>query len=460
MTTTLLWFRRDLRLHDNHALNWACENSESVLPVYIHAPDEEKPWAPGSASRWWLHNSLSELDKKLQLHGLRLNYFSGRSSEIISDLINETGASALVYNRLYEPHLIQRDHALENKLKQKIHIQAFESGLFFKPGSLLNKQQQPYKVFTPFYKKARPLIDTVYSHYAVETAASKLNKTRSVSVKNSITLEKLELLDKHQWHEKLHKVWTPGENTALESTELFLDSAIETYESNRDIPSSQGTSQLSPCLHFGEITPQQIFISMQAVLNGAYGHKAYQSAEIFLKQLLWREFAHHVLWHFPETTHQPMKPRFKNTFWRMNKKHLNLWTRGQTGVAIIDAGMKQLWQTGWMHNRVRMVVSSFLTKNLGINWIHGAQWFWETLVDADLANNTMGWQWIAGCGVDAAPYYRIFNPQTQTKRFDPELNYIDQWAPEHTELDSPSPMIDISTSRQSALERYKQYITD
>jgi deoxyribodipyrimidine photo-lyase len=238
-----------------------------------------------------------------------------------------------------------------------------------------------------------------------------------------------------------------------------MEDAITYYDTGRDIPSIEATSRLSPYLHFGEITPRQISRMIWPLLEGQRDSKTAQSAEVFLKQLVWREFAHNVLWHFPETATQPMDKRYKKSFWRTSKADYVAWTRGETGVPIIDAGMKQLWETGWMHNRVRMIVSSFLTKNLGLNWLQGANWFWDTLVDADLANNSMGWQWVAGCGVDAAPYYRVFNPNTKTKRFDTRFKYINTWLPEHNELDYPQPMIDLASSREQALDRYKQNIS-
>jgi len=458
MKTTILWLRRDLRLYDNAALNWACDNSSHVIPVYIHAAAEEQPWAPGGASRWWLHHSLLALDKKLQAYGLNLNFFSGDSNKVLSEIIAKTGADTLVFNKLYEPHLHRRDEALQQTLKH-VEIITFDSGLFFTPGTVLNNQQLPYRVFTPFYKKIRPLLDQLYHSYSVPSPVEGLKKLAPVTVDFALSLHALDLLDDHRWHEKLHEHWLPGEENALNLLEHFLDESVRDYQADRDIPSHEGTSRLSPYLHFGEITPQQIYISLWPLLEGAYRSGAMQSAEVFLKQLLWREFAHHVLWFFPHTSSQPMNPRYKKTFWRAHKNNFNLWTRGQTGIPIVDAGMKQLWQTGWMHNRVRLISSSFLTKNLGINWTEGAHWFWDTLVDADLANNSMGWQWVAGCGVDAAPYYRVFNPNTQTTRFDGAHKYINTWVPEHIELDYPAPIVDLASSREKALQRYKQNIT-
>lgn len=457
MKTTILWLRRDFRLHDNPALNWACENSDAVIAVYIYAADEEQPWAPGGASRWWLHHSLLGLEKKLQRHGLKLHYFSGSSPELLSQIIEQSGADALAFNRLYESHLFQRDLNVQQALKDKVEVYAFDSGLFFPPGTVLNNQQLPYRVFTPFYKKLRPQLTQLHND-AGEPSLNKFKTQVAPAINFSLSLAELDLLDKNNWHEKLHRHWQPGEDNAFALLEKFLDDPLRDYQTSRDIPSVSGTSSLSPYLHFGEITARQIYFALWPLLHGHADAVTTQSAEVFLKQLVWREFAHNVLWHFPQTATQPMDSRYKKSFWHANNRDLIAWQQGETGIPIIDAGMKQLWETGWMHNRVRMIVSSFLTKNLGISWNQGAAWFWDTLVDADLANNSLGWQWVAGCGVDAAPYYRIFNPATQTKRFDPAFKYINAWVPDHIEFDYPAPIVDLASSREMALQRYKQTI--
>ncbi len=454
-----MWFRRDLRIHDNAALDWACENSSAVIPVYIHSPDEEKPWAPGAASRWWLHHSLSSLQMKLADKGLKLHFYTGNSKDLIPNIIAEGKADCLVYNRLYEAHIHERDSRIEKKLKDRVEVVSFDSGLFFSPGTVLNNQQLPYRVYTPFYKKVRPLLSAAHFQRTSQSTDDSSKALESVSLTSGQSLKSLGLLDDHDWHEKLASHWLPGEDRAYELLDIFIDSTVDNYEIERDIPSIDATSRLSPYLHFGEITPQQIHIELWPLLEGERDARSTQSAEVFLKQLIWREFAHNVLWHFPDTATLPMNRRYKKTFWRSNKSDFDAWCKGETGIPIIDAGMKQLWETGWMHNRVRMIVSSFLTKNLGINWLDGANWFWDTLVDADLANNSMGWQWVAGCGVDAAPYYRVFNPNTQTRRFDNKFRYIDTWAPGHAELDYPHPMVDLASSRDEAIQRYKQYIS-
>lgn len=460
MSCTIIWFRRDLRLHDNPALHWACENSDQLIPVYIHAVEDEQAWAAGAASRWWLHHSLQRLEQALEQYGLPLYRFSGDSATQLSQIIQLSGANRLVFNRLYEPHLLKRDDQLSNQLTSLgVEVHSLHSGLFFQPGSILNQQGTAYRVYTPFYRKVRSMLEHTYDHYRPLNSHQLLQKMQPGKSLAKQANNTLNLLDGHAWHDKLHKHWQPGEHHAHEIVDHFIDQALEDYQQQRDIPSQEGTSKLSPYLHFGEINVPQIYIMLRPLLAGALGNRTMDAAERFLSQLIWREFAHHILWHYPHSTDQPMNTRFSNRFWRNNKKNFSRWCQGNTGVPIVDAGMKQLWETGWMHNRVRMIVASYLTKNLGIGWLQGARWFWDTLVDADLANNSMGWQWVAGCGVDAAPYYRIFNPLTQAKRFDVEAKYIDRWVPEHKTAEYFQPVVDLTASRKQALQRYKQHIS-
>ncbi|MFW2372209.1 MAG: cryptochrome/photolyase family protein [Gammaproteobacteria bacterium] len=460
MSCTILWFRRDLRLQDNPALHWACENSDRILPIYIHAPQEEQ-WAPGAASRWWLHHSLQQLEQALQEYDLALYRFSGDSGKLLAEISQISGATELVFNRLYEPHLAKRDEQLCHQLEQQgINIHSFHDGLFFQPGSILNKQDSPYRVYTPFYRNIRGRLEQSYSNYRPLNSHQQLQNLELETSLAKQADKTLSLCDEHPWHDKLHQYWQPGEQSGLEIMDRFIDQTLEDYIDTRDIPSLQGTSRLSPNLHFGELNVQQIYHMLQPLLAGSLGRRAMDAAERFLSQLIWREFAHHILWHYPHSSDKPMNSRFSNRFWCNNKKDFSRWTQGNTGVPLVDAGMKQLWETGWMHNRVRMVVASYLSKNLGISWLQGARWFWDTLVDADLANNSMGWQWVAGCGVDAAPYYRIFNPLTQARRFDSESTYIDRWLPEHNKQEVLDPMVDLTASREQALQRYKQHMNE
>jgi deoxyribodipyrimidine photo-lyase len=424
--------------------------------VYIDDPEQDNPWRAGAASRWWLHHSLQHLQQQLKKHGIELQLLQGDTLSTLALVLEQSHATQLVFNHLYEPYYRQQAIDLHARFADQVTLQAFDSGLLFKPGSVLNNQQRPYRVYTPFYKKLRPLLDQHYSHYRINIP--QFNGEKAAPLKQALSVSQLGLLDSHPWHEKFNPIWSPGEAGAHQALDKFLEQPVGYYQQQRDIPAVNGTSSLSASLHFGEITPQQIFISLQPLLHGNEPYIDKNSIETFIKQLLWREFAHHVLWHFPHTQNQPMDSRYNNSFWEKDEALLQRWQQGRTGIPIIDAGMRQLWQTGWMHNRVRMICSSFLSKNLGLHWLQGARWFWDTLLDADLANNSMGWQWVAGCGVDAAPYFRIFNPLTQSKRFDPENRYAQQWLDTDSYTVDAIPLVDLSTSREAALQRFKLYI--
>jgi len=456
----IVWFRRDLRLYDNPALHWACQHHRQVIPVYIHDNRPDQPWAPGSASRWWLACSLQQLERTLRGHGLALVKLSGDPASLLARVARAGQAQQLVFNRLYEPDTLRQDEHISRQLQaQGLRVQSFHSGLLLEPGNILNQQGGPYRVYTPFYRRARALLESRYQDYRPLDADKLLHRVQPVTAAERLSDPLFSVSEPHAWQDKLARHWQPGEKHGQHLLERLLEQSLADYPLQREVPALDGSSRLSAYLHFGEISPQQIFQLLQPLLTGSAGARLADGAEGFLRQLLWREFAHQVLWHFPHSSDRPLDQRYSSGFWRSNKKLLQRWTRGETGVPLVDAGMKQLWETGWMHNRVRMVAASFLTKNLGIHWLQGARWFWETLVDADLANNSMGWQWVAGCGVDAAPYYRIFNPQTQARRFDGESVYIDRWLPHHSQPDYPPPMVDLAASRQRALQRYKQRIS-
>lgn len=448
---TLLWFRRDFRLANNPALGFAQGRGGPITAIYIESDDLAREWAPGSASRWWCHHSLEVLAAQLAEQGIHLHFFKGDPARIIPALIKETGATAIAWNRLYEPGEIKLEDSVVKALEY-VEVKRFDSHLLFTPGTILNQQDQAYKVFTPFWKNARSRLE-VTGVSLVKSKKYQAAETEQPVFKSECKLTDLQLLDQHPWHEKLHHHWQPGEVAAHNQVKNFLKHTIDDYDQARDLPAIEGTSKMSPHLHFGEITPAQI---VHQLLQKDLLYSGSASVERFLTELGWREFAHHVLWHFPKSTNQPMYKKF-DRFWpkQANKKYLTAWQTGNTGIPLVDAGMRQLWESGWMHNRVRMIVGSFLTKNLGIHWLHGARWFWDTLVDADLANNSMGWQWVAGCGVDAAPYYRIFNPLTQQQRFDKDMAYVKQWVNE-IEDDDYKPIIDLAKSRETALNRYNQ----
>ncbi len=457
---TLVWFQRDLRIEDNLALNWAINRGTPIVAVFIHSPKEDAPWQIGPASSWWLHHSLKNLTDNLNQHGIQLRCFSGNSQQIIPELISKHEVDAVVWTNRHEPMRIKIENNIEKTLiKNQIIVKRVRDELLSAPDSFLTKTNQtPYKVFTPFYKRLRNELCITKDFEKISSQQWQACSSPATENKDS-GLDKLSLLGQNNWYHKLSAHWMPGENTASEKLNQFISDCLETYSVDRDFPSIQGTSALSPHLLFGEISPRQIFKVLSPFLT-FFHSKQSNNAESFLRQLIWREFARYILWHFPETTIKPMNAKFKSDFWASNKTLLSKWQQGQTGVEIIDAGMKQLLETGWMHNRVRMLSASFLTKNLGIPWQEGAKWFWDTLVDADLANNSMGWQWVAGCGVDAAPYFRIFNPYTQTKRFDKNKSYIKQWIDLKNSALSPQAIIDVKQSRADALLRYKHIIRD
>lgn len=463
MTTALLWFRRDLRLADNPALLAALAGCERVIPVYIDTPED----APnGAASRWWLHHSLAALDGELQRRGSRLLLRRGPALEVLRALIGTTGATHIYWNRVYEPALVARDSTIKQALRSHgIHVASSNALLLNEPWQLLKADGTPYRVFTPYWNAAQKRGFDLALHAAPHALPPVAPQWRGEP------LAALQLLPRIRWDSGLATHWQPGEAGAAEHLSAFLEQAIGHYAVERDRPDHAGTASLSPHLHFGEISPRRLLTLAQQHLSAQRHAGLTQNTESWLRQLLWREFAHQLLHHYPHTASRPLDARFERFPWRHDyREDLIAWQRGNTGIPIVDAGMRELWHTGWMHNRVRMVVASFLTKNLLIPWQEGAAWFNDTLVDADLANNTLGWQWVAGCGADAAPYFRIFNPVSQGEKFDPQGNYVRRWLPElsylperyiHQPWNAPQPpapyappLVDLKASRQRALAAY------
>jgi deoxyribodipyrimidine photo-lyase len=471
--TAIVWFRRDLRLADNPALLAGHAHANNIVPVFIYAPHEEAPWEPGAASNWWLHHSLAALQRELAARGSKLVIRRGDSLSVLQELITETGADAVFWNRLYEPAIIARDKMLKVALKADgLVAESFNAALINEPWTIQTDAGAPYKVFTPYWRKARRVLPEI----AVTAAPAAIAST-PVALE-SLDISALDLLPTLAWAEGFADVWTPGEAGGLERLDTFVASVLQDYAEGRNHPGRVATSKLSPHLHFGEVSPRQVAV---AVLQATAESAALDtSAEKYLAEIGWREFAHNLLYYFPETTEQPLYTKFHSFPWRdSNNADYRAWSAGSTGIPFIDAGMRELWQTGWMHNRVRMVVASFLTKNQMVSWREGASWFWDTLVDADLASNTLGWQWAAGCGADAAPFFRIFNPVRQGERFDTEGIYVRQWCPELSALTTkqlqqpwtvsaeqlgavgvilgenyPEPVIDLAQSRKDALEAY------
>jgi deoxyribodipyrimidine photo-lyase len=402
------------------------------VPVFVWAPPEEGDWPPGAASRWWLHHSLAALDTALRRHRSQLVLRTGPSGETLRLLAEETGAEAVVWNRRYEPAAIARDRDLKGRLRG---ARSFAGGLLREPWMVANRSGGPFQVFTPFWKALRSLGDP-------DDPLPEPRLHLPERLPDSVPLAELGLLPDVPWDAGLAQAWTPGESGAAAQLADFAARAAG-YAETRDLP-ARPTSRLSPHLHFGETSPRQVWRGVQAAAQAA--------AEPYLRQLAWREFAHHLLYHFPHTASAPLQHAFERLEWRDDPEGLRAWQQGETGFGLVDAGMRQLWRTGWMHNRARMVTASFLTKDLLIDWRHGARWFWDTLVDADLANNTLGWQWVAGSGADAAPYPRIFNPDTQAERFDPDAGYRDRWLAGPP----PQPIVDHADARRRALAAYRR----
>ncbi|MBS0262282.1 MAG: deoxyribodipyrimidine photo-lyase [Planctomycetes bacterium] len=426
---SLFWFRNDLRLTDNPALAAAIARGAPVIPVFIWAPEDEGDWPAGGATRWWQHHSLAELDSRLRVCGSRLTIRRGPASQIVPELARETGAQAVFWNRRYEPALTASDAQLKTDLKRLgLEVESHAANLLFEPWTIQTGGGTPFQVFTPFWRKCLAQPEPALPHPAPQALPA------PAKWPTTIPLDQLELLPRIPWDSGLRQAWRPGEAGALDELQRFLKQGVADYPVERDRPDHVGTSRLSPYLHFGEIGPRQIWHAVREFARRTAPREGDTVGEPYLRQLVWREFAFHLLYHFPQTPTAPLREAFNAFPWQTNRRALQAWQRGQTGYPYIDAGMRELWHTGWMHNRVRMATASFLVKDLLISWQEGARWFWDTLVDADLANNTLGWQWTAGCGADAAPYFRVFNPVTQATKFDPEGVYVRRWVPELAKL--------------------------
>lgn len=464
----IFWFRQDLRLADNPALTKAVQAGQ-VLPVYILDDETAGAHAMGAASRVWLHHSLLKLNQALQG---KLALFKGKADLILERLVANHPIKQIYYNRCYEPWHIARDAKIKTALEAKgVACHSFNASLLWEPWEIAKTNGGAYQVFTPFYTKGCLQAPAP----RVPLPAPK-NINLAAVPDQALPLDALGLLPKYVWGKSIMASWQAGEKAAYDVLYQFLRNGLTHYAQGRDMPAEPYVSRLSPYLHFGEISPNQVWYAAKNYADNVSAN----GLESFLKELGWREFSYYLLYHFPQLPDQNWQKKFDKFPWRNDGTALRRWQQGQTGIPIIDAGMRQLWQTGYMHNRVRMVTASFLVKNLMIDWRHGAQWFWDCLLDADLANNSASWQWVAGCGADAAPYFRIFNPITQAQKFDAEGKYIRQFVPEIAALPNrylfapwlapqailqqagivlgktyPAPIIDLAASRARALSAFQ-----
>ena len=468
----LLWLRNDLRFEDNSALAAAIRKGTSILPVFVWDPQSHGRWEPGGASKWWLHRALEDFSEGWKAKGGQLILRKGDSLTELHRLIEETGATRIFWNRRYEPRLREADAKIRQVLEQEgLEVRSCNASLLNEPDEVMNKAGNPFRVYTPYFNAVR-------ARFLPEPVVPDWSALRfSARFPISEPLESLGLLPNIPWFRGLESRWQPSEAGAIQCLQRFLKQGVDTYAVERDRPDHAGTSSLSPYLHFGQIGPRQVMASLKARCD-----LRAKDPEVFLKELYWREFAYHILYHFPETPEAPLQSRYADFPWKADARMLRLWEQGKTGYPVVDAGMHQLFQTGWMHNRVRMIVASFLVKHLLQDWKHGARWFWDTLVDADLASNTLGWQWSGGCGADAAPYFRVFNPLIQGPKFDPEGHYVKHYLPQLSQLPAkyvhapweapsevlkkaevvlgehyPEPLVDHRAARKRALDAFDHF---
>lgn len=463
MTKVIMWFRQDLRLADNPAFFAACEHQQ-IIPLYIFDKTQS---ILGEAQAWWLHHSLLALEKTLHKQGLKLILRKGKPLEIISALIKEYPIDAVYWNRCYDAPSMERDSKIKEVLtQQEIDVESFNGGLLHEPWAIKNQAGDFFKVFTPYWNKCKQSL--------IPPEPKQVTTKPSMLHISSEKLADWQLLPKLDWASRFSEFWHPGEEGALKKLDEFIHNNLTGYKKNRDIPAQDATSRLSPHLHFGEISPWTVVRAIELAKLEPQCDLA--SAERFITELGWREFSTYMLYHVPKLPSDNFKADFNHFAWENDKKLFACWKKGTTGYPIVDAGMRELWVNGYMHNRVRMIVASFLTKDLLIDWRWGADWFLDTLVDADLANNSANWQWVAGCGADAAPYFRIFNPVLQSQKFDADGTYIRTWVPELASLSNaaihapweqsdadalyaktkyPRPIIDHKMARDRALGIYR-----
>jgi deoxyribodipyrimidine photo-lyase len=478
----IVWFRDDLRLSDNPALARAAKSGRPLCCIYVHDEANHALRPRGAAARWWLHHALDSLDRALRGHGGGLLLLRGPEAHMVSALARDVDASAVYWNRRYAPAQREVDDALRESLREAgLAVETGNSSLLYEPWELETGGGTPFKMHAAFWRAATRLGETAPPQPVPRAMrVQPLPHTLSPALRTHVVeLEDLELLPRRpDWAGGLREAWQPGagisEPGAARMLRQFVDQALGGYDERRDAPDGAATSCLSPYLRAGMISPRQV---AHAVRGAAIRPAA---RDKFMGELGWREFSYHLLYHYPELPRRNFKPNFDAMPWRKDADALRAWQRGMTGYPMVDAGMRQLWRTGWLHNRARMIVASFLVKHLLIDWRVGEAWFWDTLVDADPANNVVNWQWVAGTGPDAAPFFRIFNPVTQGQKYDPDGAYVRRWLPELAQLpdavihapwtagedtlaqcgvqlgrDYPLPIVDHEQARQRALQAFK-----
>ena len=462
----LVWFRQDLRLKDNPALYHAAGKG-SFLPVYILDEANTGGTDTGEAGGWWLHHSLCSLSRSLDD---KLLCYRGDPEEILTEICREKNIREVYWNRCYTPQQLKRDQKIKQALLSAgIRVNTYNGSLLKEPWECLKSDRTPYLVYTPYYRK--------FYESPLEAPAPPLPAPSNMEIppknNNGISLDELSLLPDQKWYTPFRKKWTPGEEGANKRLLNFIQKDLYRYEGKRDFPGEEGTTRLSPSLHFGEISARIIWEELNRAVSD-------ENVFSLKRELVWREFSYYQLFHFPFLPQENLKKKFDSFPWQENPEDLKRWQTGQTGYPLVDAGMRELWRTGFMHNRVRMITASFLVKNLQIHWKYGARWFRDCLLDADLASNSASWQWVAGSGLDAAPYFRIFNPVAQARKFDPEGTYIRRFIPELASLPNPYlfapwtapddilnkagiqlglnypyPVVDLKETREAALRSYK-----
>lgn len=465
----IVMFQKDFRVYDNPALFEAVQSGE-VVPVYVH----DETFSMGSASKWWLHHAIIDVQQQLEALGSTLIIRKGNTQEEILSLIEQLGITAVYWNICYDPDRLQSNKKMKMMLEGKsIICKEFNSHLLLEPWIIKKKDNTEYKVFTPFYN--------AFQKQVIHKPISKVQRIKGGnSLPASLSVSELHLLPTIRWTSHIESIWDPTEEGAYKTCKKFFSSKLASYSEGRDFPNENAHSMLAPYLSFGQISVKFMYHYLVNESTERQCSLFEKQVNSFIRQLIWREFSYYLLYHYPFTVYKPLNKSFEHFPWNNEEELLTVWQKGETGYPFIDAGMRELWQTGFMHNRARMAVASFLVKHLLIPWQEGAKWFMDTLLDADIANNTMGWQWVAGSGADASPYFRIFNPITQGEKFDKDGEYIRKWVPELRDMPNkyihkpweapehilqkanitlghtyPLPLVDHKAARERALCAYK-----